>query len=137
MAGGSVGGLPGGFPVRPAEFPTLIPKDIDDIVIVIAEENEVFGIGKRSKKGNSIIPKEFVFLGKLPSFSIYPTIRNNFLSKIGEEIYIPHYFKEVYVINFKTLLTGYRLFQKDIRQFRRILATAKTEEEFCTLAGMD
>ena len=39
-------------------------------------------------------------------------------------------------LKFKTLLVVQRLVEKDLKQFKQVLRTAKDEEEFCILAGM-
>lgn len=41
-----------------------------------------------------------------------------------------------YGVKFKTLFTGYQLFKKSYEQFRQVLKTAQTEEEFYVLAGV-
>lgn len=137
-------------PLEDWEFPVRSPKDINEIVIVhkfpyafyYAEE-----IIEIAKKDDVAIPTKLLFLGRLS----YPYqdyfFRDNFLFRFGTLINETHpseanahhpgpYKEAICLIKFKTLLAGYQLFKKDFKQFKKLLKTAKDEEEFCILAGL-
>lgn len=134
------------IPKKP-EFPTDIIEDTNEAVAVgpiVHGPVIVLRITGTANIGHLAVPSEFSDLGFLflPDDSIDRFLfTSKILWRFGKEVHLYAYrefitIRIAHLISFKTLLAGYRLFKKDTEQLENILKTAKTEDEFCILAGI-